>query len=188
MKRLLVEPRLVALLLFLATAALLWPATGFEFLNYDDDAYVTANALVRAGLDGESVRAAFTSGAAANWHPLTWLSHQLDVELFELDAGAHHRTSVLLHALNAALVFLALRALTERAGASALVAALFAFHPLRVESVAWVAERKDLLAGTFFAAPLWAHARGVRIAAVASRTPSSSTRPWAPGPTPAYSP
>lgn len=162
MKRLLAEPRLVALLLFLATAWLFWPASEFEFLNYDDDVYVTANEMVRAGLDGDSVRAAFTSGAAANWHPLTWLSHQLDVQLFELDAGAHHRTSVLLHALNAALVFLALRALTARVGASALVAALFALHPLRVESVAWIAERKDVLAGTFFALTLWAHAVWVR--------------------------
>jgi tetratricopeptide (TPR) repeat protein len=161
-KRLLAEPRLVALLLFLVTAALFWPATQFDFLNYDDDTYVTANTMVRAGLTGESMRAAFTSGAAANWHPLTWLSHQLDVELFALDAGSHHRTSVLLHALNAALVFLAVRALTRQDGPSALVAALFAWHPLRVESVAWVAERKDVLAGTFFAATLWAHARWVR--------------------------
>jgi len=158
----LAEPRLVALLLFLATAALFWPATSFEFLNYDDDVYVTGNAFVRAGLTAESVRTAFTSGAAANWHPLTWLSHQLDVTLFALDAGAHHRTSVLLHALNAALLFAALRALSGAHGPSALVAALFALHPLRVESVAWVAERKDVLAGTFFALVLWAHAGWVR--------------------------
>lgn len=163
MKRWLAEPRLLALCLFLATALVFWPAGGFGFLDYDDDVYVTQNAFVRAGLTTESVRAAFTSGAAANWHPLTWLSHQLDVELFGLERpGAHHRTSVLLHALNAALVFLALRALTQRNATSALVAALFALHPLRVESVAWIAERKDVLAGTFFAATLWAHARWVR--------------------------
>jgi len=161
-KDLLRRPALVALLLFLSTAALFWPATGFEFLSYDDDVYVTANAFVRAGLTPASVGEAFTSGHAANWHPLTWLSHQLDVTLAGLEPGAHHRTSVLLHALNAALVFFALRALTGVRGASALVAVLFAVHPLRIESVAWVAERKDVLAGTCCAATLWAHAVWVR--------------------------
>jgi tetratricopeptide (TPR) repeat protein len=156
------DPRVLAAALFLVTALVFWPATSFEFLAYDDDVYVTNNAFVRAGLTGESLRAAFTSGAAANWHPLTWLSHQLDVALFALEPGPHHRTSVLLHALNAALAFLALRALTQRAVASLLVAALFALHPLRVESVAWIAERKDVLCGTFFFALLWAHAHWAR--------------------------
>jgi len=161
-KALLARPWLVAGLLFLVTAALFWPATGFAFLGYDDDLYVTANPLVRDGLSLEGVRAAFTSAHAANWHPLTWLSHQLDVSLGGLDPRVHHRTSVLLHALNAALVFLALRALTGWSGASALLALFFAVHPLRVESVAWVSERKDVLAGTCAAAVLWSHATWVR--------------------------
>jgi tetratricopeptide (TPR) repeat protein len=147
-----------AALLFVATLSLFWRTSGFDFLNYDDDTYVTANAAVRGGLSGAGLGWAFATGHAANWHPLTWLSHQLDVELFGLDSGAHHRTNVLLHALNAALCFAALRALTGASGKSAMAAALFALHPLRVESVAWVAERKDLLAGTFGLASLWAYA------------------------------
>jgi protein O-mannosyl-transferase len=148
----------VALLLFALTLALYWRSTGFAFLNYDDDVYVTANDGVRAGLSLDGLRWAFTTGHAANWHPLTWLSHQLDVELFGLEAGAHHRTNAVLHALNAALAFLALAALTGRRVESALAAAFFAWHPLRVESVAWVAERKDLLAASFALACLWAWA------------------------------
>ena len=147
-----------AALLFLATLILYWRTTAFEFVNLDDDLYVTRNEHVRDGLSIEGLRWAFTTGHAANWHPLTWLSHQLDVELFGLDAGAHHRTNAVLHALDAALLFLALAALTRAPGRSALVAALFALHPLRVESVAWVAERKDLLAGGFAFATLLAYA------------------------------
>ncbi|HEX6882081.1 MAG TPA: hypothetical protein VF530_01810, partial [Planctomycetota bacterium] len=153
---------LLAALLFALALALFWRTTDFAFLNYDDDTYVTANPGVRGGLSWEGLRWALTTGHAANWHPLTWLSHQLDVELFGLDPRSHHRTNVLLHALNAALCFLALRALTGASGRSALAAALFALHPLRVESVAWVAERKDLLAGAFGFAALWAHAAYAR--------------------------
>src|SRR5262249_53924694 len=114
-----------------------------------DDSYVLANPLVRGGLTWDGVRAAFTSGHAANWHPLTWLSHQLDVQLFGLDAGAHHRTNVLLHALDAALLLCALVALTGALWRSAFAAAVFAVHPLHVESVAWISERKDLLSAGF---------------------------------------
>ena len=144
--------------LALLVLALYWRTGEFAFLNYDDTDYVTKNDGVLGGLSWEGVRWAFTTGHAANWHPLTWLSHQLDVQLFDLNAGAHHRVNAVLHALNAALLYFALRALTQAPDKSALVAALFALHPLRVESVAWIAERKDLLAAGFAFACLWAYA------------------------------
>jgi len=156
------RPLFVALALFVATLLLYAPSGRFAFLNYDDDVYVTANEGVRGGLSAAGLRWAFTTGHAANWHPLTWLSHQLDVTLFGLDAGAHHRTNAVLHALNAALAFLALRALTGAPLRSALAAALFAWHPLRVEAVAWVAERKELLATACGLACLLAYASWAR--------------------------
>src|SRR5207249_5803969 len=105
---------------------------------------------------------AFTGFHAANWHPLTWLSHMLDVELFGFDAGAHHMTSVLLHVVNSLLVFAILHAMTARPWASAFVAMVFAFHPLRVESVAWVSERKDVLSTCFWLLTSWAYLGWVR--------------------------
>jgi protein O-mannosyl-transferase len=139
---------LAAALALLAFATFL-PALGHGFLVYDDDQYVTANPPVRAGLTPSSMRWAFTSGHAANWHPLTWLSHMTDVELWGLEPRAHHLTNLLLHAANAAVLFLALRALTGATWRSALVAAFFAVHPTRIEVVAWVAERKELLSVLF---------------------------------------
>jgi protein O-mannosyl-transferase len=142
------------LLAALALAALAWlvfaPVTGFAFLNFDDDLYVTENAHVRAGLTWDTVRWAFSSAETGHYHPLTWLSHALDVEWFGLEAGAHHRTGLLLHGVGAALCFLAWRRLGIRFDVAALAGALFAVHPLRLESVAWVATRKDVLSGVFF--------------------------------------
>jgi tetratricopeptide (TPR) repeat protein len=120
------------------------------FVNYDDDIYITENARVQAGLTVESVGWAFRSTEAANWHPVTWLSHMLDVQLFGLDPGKHHLTSLVLHALNAILLFLLLFRMTGALWRSAFAAALFALHPLHVESVAWVAERKDVLSTLFW--------------------------------------
>jgi Flp pilus assembly protein TadD len=125
---------------------------------FDDDLYVLQNAAVRAGLSLEGGRWALLSLHAANWHPLTWLSHMLDVTLFDLRAAGHHLTSVLLHFVNACLVFLYFRRTTGAPGRSALVAGLFALHPLRVESVAWISERKDVLCGTFWLLTMHAHA------------------------------
>jgi tetratricopeptide (TPR) repeat protein len=157
------RPWLVALCLFGAALALYTPAASFPFIEFDDPGYVRDNPHVAHGLTAETVRWAFTSAAYQyNWHPLTWLSHALDVQLFGLDAGRHHLVNACLHALNAALLFLALRALTGRQWPSALAAALFALHPLRVESVAWVAQRKDVLAGTFFCLTLLAYAHHAR--------------------------
>ncbi|HPC48095.1 MAG TPA: hypothetical protein PLW83_08605, partial [Deltaproteobacteria bacterium] len=118
-------------------------------MNFDDPPYVTHNPHVLKGITAEGFRWAFTSVYGSNWHPLTWISHMLDVELFGMNAGMHHLTNTLLHALNSVLLFLVLEAATKARGKSALVALLFAVHPLHVESVAWVAERKDVLS-TFF--------------------------------------
>lgn len=135
----------LALGLALATVVLYWPAMRGGFVNYDDPDYLTANRHVQAGLTWDGVRWAFTTGHASNWHPLTWLSHMLDWQLFGEQPWGHHFTSVLLHGVNAALVFLAFRALAGALWPSLVAAILFAAHPLRVESVAWLSERKDVL-------------------------------------------
>ncbi len=173
---------LVCVALVAATLAAFAPVMGNGFVNYDDRDYVTANPHVLGGLSWESVAWAFRSGHAGNWHPLTWLSHMLDVQLFGLRAWGHHATSLLLHAANAVLLFLFLQCAMRSAECGmpketpeehpptphfalrtfwlcALVAGLFALHPLRVESVAWVAERKDVLSGFFFLLTLWAYVR-----------------------------
>jgi len=141
---------LAAALLALATCLVFSPALGHGFLTLDDGSYVYANRHVRPGLSWENVQWAFTRAHSSNWHPLTWLSHMLDIELFGMDAGGHHGTSVVLHGANAALLLLALRAMGLALPTSLFVSAVFALHPLRAESVAWVAERKDVLAGLFW--------------------------------------
>ncbi|HWR98000.1 MAG TPA: tetratricopeptide repeat protein [Candidatus Methanoperedens sp.] len=156
-------PPLFAVLLLLAlTAAVYSPVTGFDFVNFDDDRYVTRNEAVRGGLSARGVSWALTDLGSGNWHPLTWLSHLTDVELFGLDAGGHHAVSLLLHLANTALLFAALRALTGAPWPSAAAAALFALHPLHVESVAWVSERKDVLSALFWMLGLLAYARYAR--------------------------
>ncbi len=151
----------IAVALVLGTLALYWPVLRCDFINYDDDVYVTANTAIQQGLTARSVAWAFTTGDAGNWHPLTWLSHALDVTLYGLKPEGHHLTSLLLHAANALLLFLLLRRLTGATWRSGAVAALFAWHPLHVESVAWVAERKDVLSAFFFLLTLWAYATAV---------------------------
>ena len=131
---------------------------GHEFINFDDDTYVTANPQVLRGLTGEGIRWAFATTVGSNYHPVTWISHMLDVQLFGPGPAGHHLVNVALHAANAVLLLLTLAALTGSLGRSAVVAALFAVHPLRVESVAWVAERKDLLAGFFWILTMLAYA------------------------------
>jgi hypothetical protein len=142
--------------LIIATLAAFWGLRANGFIMLDDEKYVTNNTQVQKGLNGESIAWAFTTFEAANWHPLTWLSHMLDVQLFGMDAGKHHLTSLLLHALNAVLLFLLLLRMTGALWRSAFVAALFALHPLHVESVAWVAERKDVLSTLFWLLTLFA--------------------------------
>jgi len=132
------------------------------FVNFDDPRYVTENAIVAAGLTWRGVVWAFTAGYASNWHPLTWMSHMLDVQLYGMRAGGHHLTNVLLHIANTLLLFGALHRMTGAAGRSGFVAALFAVHPLHVESVAWVAERKDVLSTFFWMLTLWSYVSYVR--------------------------
>jgi len=140
---------LIAALLGLVTLALYWPATGLDFINFDDPGFVTENAHVQGGLSWEGVKWAFQLNQGDYWHPLTWLSLMLDMSLFGQKAAGFHFTNVALHAANGVLLFLLLRMLTGALWRSLLVAALFAAHPLRVESVAWVTERKDVLSGCF---------------------------------------
>lgn len=149
----------IAVVLTVITVALYWPVTHHDFLVYDDDQYVTANALVQHGLAADTMKWALLNPVASNWHPVTMLSHLLDCQLYGLNAGKHHFTSVLFHAVNTVLVFLLLRRLTGALWRSAAVAALFAWHPLHVESVAWIAERKDVLSGFFGLLSLLAYAR-----------------------------
>jgi tetratricopeptide (TPR) repeat protein len=132
---------------------------GHPFLPFDDGDYVRDNPHVRGGLTWDGVAWAFTTMHAANWHPLTWLSHMLDVELFGVAPGPQHLVNAALHAANVAVLFLALARMTGARGRSAAVAALFAAHPLHVESVAWIAERKDLLSTLSGFLALWAYAR-----------------------------
>jgi tetratricopeptide (TPR) repeat protein len=140
----------IGLFLIVATLAVYWQVQKHDFTYFfDDNEYVTNNVHVQAGLTRESIVWAFTTTDEANWHPLTWLSHMLDYQLYGLDPSGHHLTNVLLHLANTLLLFLVLRGMTGALWRSGLVAALFALHPLHVESVAWVAERKDVLS-TFF--------------------------------------
>ena len=133
----------------------------YDFVNFDDNDYVYENPHVRGGLTRGAVAWAMTAYHSSNWHPLTWLSHMLDCQIYGLNAHGHHLTNVLLHAAAAVFLFLALRRMTRGTLAHAWVAAVFALHPLRVESVVWVAERKDVLSGLLFTLTLWLYARYV---------------------------
>lgn len=144
------------------TLAVFAPTRRFPLVDYDDIDYIADNPHVRAGLTWSGVKWAFTTGHMANWHPLTWLSHMLDVQLFGDDAGAYHAVSLLFHLLNTLLLFGVLRKMTGSLQRSAFVAALFAVHPMHVESVAWVAERKDVLSTFFWLLTMWAYVSWVR--------------------------
>ena len=136
-------------LLIAATLLTYWPALQNEFINYDDPDYVTANEVVKKGLTTEGVKWAFTTGHASNWHPITWLTHMADVSMFGMKPMGHHATNLVFHTANTVLLLLLLWLMTGSVWRSAMVAALFALHPLHVESVAWVAERKDVLSAFF---------------------------------------
>jgi tetratricopeptide (TPR) repeat protein len=152
----------LCLSLVLATCSLYQAALRNAFVNYDDPAYVTANSRVLQGLSWANVAWALRSTVEANWHPLTWISHMADVQFFGLNPVGHHFTNVLLHVFNVVLLFLLLQRATGRVLRSAAVAALFALHPLNVESVAWVAERKSILCTLFLLLAFWAYAGYVR--------------------------
>ena len=163
----------IALALALTAVVAFWPVREQPFLDYDDDVYVVENPVVNGGLRAEAIGEALSGFHAANWHPLTWVSHQVDVELFGLEPRGHHTTSLAWHGLNAALLFLWLDAAVgpARRRRSAFVAAIFAVHPLAIDSVAWVAERKNLLATGFTFAGLWLWVEAVR-------SEGPARRPW----------
>lgn len=148
---------LVVVVLATMTLAVFAPVVSFQFINVDDNVYVTGNDHVQRGLTWHNAVWALTALEAANWHPVTWLSHMLDVTLFGLNPAGHHATSLLLHTLNVILLFLWLRSMTGSLWKSAVVAALFAVHPLGLESVAWVAERKNVLSTLFLLLTLCAY-------------------------------
>lgn len=175
---------LLAIGLFMLTLAAFAPALTNGFVRYDDDDYVIENDHVRAGLTWDGVLWAFRSTEAANWHPLTRLSHMLDCQLFNLAPWGHHLTSIVLHGLSAALVFLVIRQLTGATWRSVAVALLFGLHPLRVESVVWVSERKDVLSMLFWLLAIWAYARYAQKSAVSSQwsVAGADQTPTRPGP------
>ena len=159
---------LLCLLLAAVTLAAFWPMRLNDFIHYDDQDYVTANPQVQRGLSWEGLIWALQTRHAANWHPMTWLSHMLDVQLFGLNPAGHHLTNLLFHIANTMLIFLLLRRTTGATWRSAFVAALFGVHPLRVESVAWIAERKDVLSMFFGLLAIGAYAAYVEKSKVKS--------------------
>ena len=158
------EPALVCALLVLATLAVYWPVRRHGFINYDDHSYVTENQHVSKGLTWEGVGWAFgrLHGEQTYWHPLTWVSHMVDCQLFGLKPAGHHLMNVLFHLLNTMLVFLVFRRMTGALWRCAVLAGLFALHPLQVDTVAWVAERKNLLSTFFGLLAIWAYAEYAR--------------------------
>ena len=152
----------ISIFLIALTWAVFAQTGGFQFVNYDDPLYVLDNAHVRAGLSWRGIAWAFTHVHSQNWHPLTTISHMLDCQLFGVNPGAHHLVNVFFHSLAVVLLFILLAQVTNRVWLSAFVASIFAVHPLRVESVAWIAERKDVLSGVFFMLTLLAYAAYTR--------------------------
>ena len=156
------RPRSIGLLLAFITLLVYLPATSYQFINYDDPTYVTSKSIVQSGLTWGGVKWAFAGIHVSNWHPLTWLSHMADCDLFRLNPAGPHLVNILFHSVNAGLLFALLFRLTNKLWPSAFVAALFAWHPLHVESVAWIAERKDVLSTFFALLTLWSYARYVQ--------------------------
>jgi hypothetical protein len=146
---------IASLLLVFATLSVYWPVRHYDFVNFDDDSYVYDNQNIRTGLTWPGFACAWVVPVGGNWHPLTMLSHMTDCQCFGLNAGAHHLVNVAFHCANAVILLLLLETATGAFWRSAFVAALFALHPLRVESVAWISERKDVLSGFFFLLTLW---------------------------------
>jgi protein O-mannosyl-transferase len=149
----------VCSLLSLVTLVCYWPVTTHSFVGLDDHQYICDNPEVKAGVTWSGILWAFRSGYASNWHPLTWISHMGDCQLYGLNPAGHHLTNLLFHTINTLLLFLLLQRMTGSLWRSACVAALFAWHPLHVESVAWASERKDVLSTLFFLLTLWAYVR-----------------------------
>jgi Flp pilus assembly protein TadD len=175
------NPFVLAVLLAVLTLAVYWPVRHMEFTNYDDPGYVADQPKVQRGLTADGLAWAFSTWHSGNWYPLTWLSFMLDAQLFGRGAAGFHTVNLLFHAANTVLLFLLFGRLTGALWRSAFVAALFALHPLHVESVAWVAERKDVLSAFFFLLSLLAYGRYARKRSKAESRESSSNRPLDPG-------
>jgi protein O-mannosyl-transferase len=172
---------LVCLLLATVTIAVYWQVARFEFLNFDEFTMILQNPFVLGGLTRQGVWWGLTTSWFEYWHPVTWWSHMLDCELFGLTTGWHHLVSLGFHVANTLLVFVVLERMTGYWKRSALVAALFALHPLHVESVAWIAERKDVLSGSFFLLALWAYVRHAEVRSPKSEVrsqPAEGSGPW----------
>lgn len=152
----------ISLLLILVTATIFCQVTEFDFINYDDTEYVSNNPKVQAGITLHSIIWAFTSGHASNWHPLTWISYMLEFQLFGLWAGGYHLVNLFFHIANTLLLFFVFRKMTGQIWQSGFMAMLFALHPLHVESVAWISERKDVLSAFFWMLTIWTYVRYVR--------------------------
>jgi Flp pilus assembly protein TadD len=150
------------LLLILGTFTIYFPALHNDFVNYDDNHYILENSHIQAGLNWKTIRWATTAYYESNWHPVTWISHAADISFFHFNPGMHHAINILLHALNAVLLFVVLRSATSRDWESFFVAALFAFHPINVESVAWASERKNVLSMFFLLVALYAYEKYAR--------------------------
>jgi tetratricopeptide (TPR) repeat protein len=158
----------LCLVLALVTAALYWPITHDGFVDFDDSQYIIGNPHITSGLSWTNVVWAFKSGEAANWHPLTWMSHMIDCDLYGVNPGGHHLTNLLLHVANTLLLFFLLYQMTGATWRSFFVAAFFAWHPLHVESVAWASERKDTLSTFFWLLTLLAYAQFAKLSKVQS--------------------
>lgn len=156
----------LVLVLAAGTAILYWPVIGHQFIGYDDNEYLVQNWHIHSGVTWRAISWAFGSGYASNWHPLTWVSHMLDWQLYGANPAGHHFTNLAIHAINSVLLFVLLQQMTRATWRSAFVAALFAWHPLHVESVAWAAERKDLLCAFFWILSLMTYTQYIRKKAV----------------------
>ncbi|MEJ2730330.1 MAG: hypothetical protein P8185_17810 [Deltaproteobacteria bacterium] len=161
---------LVCLFLMLMTYFAYQQVGDHEFVTFDDGLYVTENVRVKSGINLENIAWSFTTTHASNWHPLTWMSHMLDVSLFGMHPGSHHLVSLFFHLVNSLLLFFVFRRMTGDIWQSAFVAALFAIHPLHVESVAWVSERKDVLSAFFGMLTLLSYGRYAKTGAGRSYT------------------
>ena len=150
---------LVCLMLAITTLVVFWQVLNHDFIDFDDDLYVTKNSNVQAGLTWQGIKWAFKTNHAYNWHPLTWISHMFDCELYGLKPAGHHFTNVLFHVANTLFLFVVLKRMTGQLWPSAFIAALFALHPLHIESVAWVSERKDVLSTFFWLLTMWLYVR-----------------------------
>jgi tetratricopeptide (TPR) repeat protein len=152
----------IYLVLALTTIAVFWQVSTYDFVNYDDPAYVYENTNIQAGITFKAIKWAFTTGYIGNWHPLTWLSYMVDWQLFGSKPAGYHLTNLIFHIANTLLLLNVLKQMTHRIWPSAFVAALFALHPLHVESVAWISERKDVLSAFFWMLTMWAYLRYVK--------------------------